>query len=417
MFRWLKKKIEKRDQSVETLDLLLRSGNTTPGYITKRKALNIPAVAAGINFIASTITTIPIRLYHRVDKDTVEEVATDERLKILNDEPENQMDATQFLKALVTDVILFGNGYAVVDRVGNTVQALYYVDPQYVNIVVGVDHVKKDAWITVDARAIDPYKVMRVTLDSVDGVTGRGILKRNPILFQAMYNALEYENNSISTGTKRGFLSSKVKLAKDALEAVKAAWKKLTSNGSSNDMVILNEGISFEPINSTATENQLNENKKTNADLVYGMMGLSSELFSNPTNETYNNAIKTGVLPILRILESAFNKALLLEIEKGSYFFKFDTSNVLRSTLLERYQGYELALKNGWLQVDEVRKMENLPPLGLDFVKLGLADVLYYPKTHETYTSNTNATASLTGDGHSGGKGGDENNENRDPSE
>ena len=414
MFRWLKKKIEKRDQSVETLDLLLRSGNTTPGYITKRKALNIPAVAAGINFIASTITTIPIRLYHRVDKDTVEEVATDERLKILNDEPENQMDATQFLKALVTDVILFGNGYAVVDRAGNTVQALYYVDPQYVNIVVGVDHVKKDAWITVDARAIDPYKVMRVTLDSVDGVTGRGILKRNPILFQAMYNALEYENNSISTGTKRGFLSSKVKLAKDALEAVKAAWKKLTSNGSSNDMVILNEGISFEPINSTATENQLNENKKTNADLVYGMMGLSSELFSNPTNETYNNAIKTGVLPILRVLESAFNKALLLEIEKGSYFFKFDTSNVLRSTLLERYQGYELALKNGWLQVDEVRKMENLPPLGLDFVKLGLADVLYYPKTHETYT---HATASLTGDGHSGGKGGDENNENRDPSE
>ncbi|WP_370821055.1 phage portal protein [Acidaminococcus massiliensis] len=417
MFRWLKKKIEKRDQSVETLDLLLRSGNTTPGYITKRKALNIPAVAAGINFIASTITTIPIRLYHRVDKDTVEEVATDERLKILNDEPENQMDATQFLKALVTDVILFGNGYAVVDRAGNTVQALYYVDPQYVNIVVGVDHVKKDAWITIDARAIDPYKVMRVTLDSVDGVTGRGILKRNPIVFQAMYNALEYENNSISTGTKRGFLSSKAKLAKDALEAVKAAWKKLTSNGSSNDMVILNEGISFEPINSTATENQLNENKKTNADLVYGMMGLSSELFSNPTNETYNNAIKTGVLPILRTLESAFNKALLLEIEKGSYFFKFDTSNVLRSTLLERYQGYELALKNGWLQVDEVRKMENLPPLGLDFVKLGLADVLYYPKTHKTYTPNTNATASLTGDGHSGGKGGDENNENRDPSE
>ena len=399
MFRWLKKKIEKRDQSAETLDLLLRAGNTTPGYITKRKALNIPAVAAGINFIASTITTIPIRLYHRVDKDTVEEVATDERLKILNDEPENQMDATQFLKALVTDVILFGNGYAVVERAGNTVQALYYVDPQYVNIVVGADHVKKDAWITVDARAIDPYKVMRV------------------ILFQAMYNAVEYVNNSISTGTKRGFLSSNVKLAKDALEAVKAAWKKLTSNGSSNDMVILNEGISFEPINSTATENQLNENKKTNADLVYGMMGLSSELFSNPTNETYNNAIKTGVLPILRTLESAFNKALLLEIEKGSYFFKFDTSNVLRSTLLERYQGYELALKNGWLQVDEVRKMENLPPLGLDFVKLGLADVLYYPKTHETYTPNTNATASLTGDGHSGGKGGDENNENRDPSE
>lgn len=417
MFRWLKKKMERRNQGEETLDLLLRSGDNLLDYITKQKALNIPAVAAGVDFITSTVTTIPIRLYHRVDKDTIEEVENDERLRILNDEPENQMDSAQFLKALTTDVILLGNGYAVVDRIGNRVQALYYVDPQYVNVVSGIDHVKKEAWITVDSRVMDPYKVMRVTLDSTDGVTGRGILKRNPILFQAMYNALKYENNSISTGTKRGFLCSKAKLAKDAWAAAKAAWKKLTANGASNDLVILNEGISFQPINSTATENQLNENKISNSDLVYSMMGLSSELFSKPTNETYNNAIKMGVLPILRALESAFNKALLLEIEKGSYFFKFDTTNVLRSTLLERYQGYELALKSGWLQVDEVRKMENLPPLGLDFVKLGLADVLYWPKTRKIYAPNTNATTSLIGNIHSEEKGGDEKDEDRDPSE
>ena len=94
-------------------------------------------------------------------------------------------------------------------------------------------------------------------------------------------------------------------------------------------------------------------------------------------------------------MENAFNKFLLLEREKKEYFFLFDTSSILKMTMLERYQGYEIALKNGWLQVDEVRKMENMPPLGLDFVKLGLGDVLYDPKDKQIYALNTNAAYKL----------------------
>ena len=41
------------------------------------------------------------------------------------------------------------------------------------------------------------------------------------------------------------------------------------------------------------------------------------------------------------------------------------------------------------MQVDEVRKKENLESFKLDFIKLGLQDVLYYPETGEIYTPNT----------------------------
>lgn len=39
--------------------------------------------------------------------------------------------------------------------------------------------------------------------------------------------------------------------------------------------------------------------------------------------------------------------------------------------------------------------MEGLPPLGLDFVKLGLNDVLYYPQKGQVYTPNTNQTVDV----------------------
>lgn len=47
------------------------------------------------------------------------------------------------------------------------------------------------------------------------------------------------------------------------------------------------------------------------------------------------------------------------------------------------------------MQVDEVRTMEKLPSFDLDFVKLGLQDVLYFPKSDEVYTPNTNKKVSI----------------------
>ena len=48
------------------------------------------------------------------------------------------------------------------------------------------------------------------------------------------------------------------------------------------------------------------------------------------------------------------------------------------------------------MQIDEVRYREDLEPLELDFIKLGLQDVLYNPKTKEIYTPNTNKTTNIT---------------------
>jgi hypothetical protein len=100
-------------------------------------------------------------------------------------------------------------------------------------------------------------------------------------------------------------------------------------------------------------------------------------------------------LPILKAFEAALNKDLLLESEKGSFYFAFDTKELLKGDMLKRYQAYEIAIKNGFMQWDEVRYQEDLEPYGLDFIKLGLQDVLYNLKTKEIYTPNTNKTSNM----------------------
>ena len=58
-----------------------------------------------------------------------------------------------------------------------------------------------------------------------------------------------------------------------------------------------------------------------------------------------------------------------------------------------------MAVKNGIMQVDEVREKENLPALNMPFLKLGLQDVLYDPVNGEIYTPNTDKWGSLRSGG------------------
>ncbi|SFD27045.1 hypothetical protein [Ruminococcus albus] len=47
------------------------------------------------------------------------------------------------------------------------------------------------------------------------------------------------------------------------------------------------------------------------------------------------------------------------------------------------------------MQADEVRYKEDMPALGLNWIRLGLDDVLYDPKTKTIYTPNTNASVKV----------------------
>ena len=86
----------------------------------------------------------------------------------------------------------------------------------------------------------------------------------------------------------------------------------------------------------------------------------------------------------------------MLESEKEQgYYWAFDTKELTRGSLKERYDAYEIAVRNNILQVDEIRREEDYEPLGFNFIKLGLQDVLLNPETLEVFTPNTGQTKNL----------------------
>ena len=90
--------------------------------------------------------------------------------------------------------------------------------------------------------------------------------------------------------------------------------------------------------------------------------------------------------------------------------FEIDMDALDGTEMLARYQAYEVAIRNGWMQLDEVRYDEGRNPLGLKFIRLGLDTVIYDPESRMIYTPNTKEWASIDQ------KGGGEPIAGRDPS-
>lgn len=372
-----------------TEDVLLRAllGGSS---ITKKEALNIPSVKSCINFISDTVSMIPIKLYTEKNG-KADEVKNDNRVKLLNDDTGDTLDAVQFWRALITDYFLGKGGYAYINKHRNKVVSLHYVDEEQISINKNVDPIFKDYDILVHGRKYYPHEFVKLLRNTKDGAEGVSIIEENNLMLSVAYNSLVFEETLVKKGgNKKGFVKSAKKLTDTAIAALKEAWRKLYSNNSDN-VVILNEGLEFQEASNTSVEMQLNENKKSNADEICKIFNIPVNIINGTaTSKEYTNAFKMGVMPVLRVIECALNRELLLEKEKSSFYFAFDTKEMLKGDLKERFEAYKVAIDSNFLQIDEVRFMENLPALGLDWIKLGLDSVLYDIKNKTIYTPNTN---------------------------
>lgn len=395
---WRKK--ETREDTLTLEDLLLQAG-IKQDNITRDMALNIPTLSGCVELISNTVASLPIKLYQELDG-KVNEIKDDIRLKLLNDDTGDTLDAFQFKKAMVQDYLLMGNGYAYIKREKGAFESLHYVKQESASININADPIFKQYDILVNGENYKPYEFIKLLRNSRDGATGTGIVESNNKLLAVAYNSLDYENILAKTGgNKKGFIKALSKLTDEAIAQLKEQWNKMYSKNSEN-CVVLNNGLEFQESSSTPTELQMNENKVSNGNEICKILNVPPSMITGDgkANESdYEKFVKMAILPILNSFISALNRDFLLDKEKKSFYFAFDIKELLKGDILKRFQAYEIALKNGFLGVNEVRYEEDKPEIEAfnDVIKLGLSDVLYNTKTGDIYTPNTDKSSNMKG--------------------
>ena len=381
---------EKREQYVITVDDIL-GRNLSMSEITVEQALNVPALSSCVDFISQKVAELPVKLYRETESNTTEEVKNDRRVSLLNDETGDLLDCYQLKQAVVRDMLLGGTGYIYPEWRRNDVVSLRYVDRKYVSYNINSDPIYKKADYIIYGQTYRDDELIRVCRNTKNGIYGVGFVEEHNQILTVAYKSLLYEKSLVAKGgNKKGFLKSAKRMDEKAMENLKKQWRELYDNNGSN-MIVLNEGLDFKESSNTSVEMQLQENKRTNNELICQLFGLSGDVLSGKaSDEQYVTAIKTAVVPVVTAFQTALNKGLLLPSERKSMYFVLDMTELLKGDILKRYQAYQIGLASSFLQIDDVRYKEDLEPLGFKWIKLGLNDVLLDTKDGTIYTPNTN---------------------------
>jgi len=396
---WPFKKTEKRTYSLETdsirLNDVLLSAWLSKGVIDLEKAMNIPTFAGCVGRICDTVSIIPIRLYHR-QGESVECLDSDPRVGLLNNDTRDTLTGSDFKRAMVYDYLTNKGGYAYINKSGGHWVSLNYVEADKVSFLENTDPIMKDYKIMVNGKTYEGYRFLKLLRRTRNGYEGISAVDEYQDALRVGYNTLIFENNMLKRGgNKKGFLQSDHKLTQQAVDQLKAAFDKLYADDKEN-AIVLNDGVKFQEASNTAVESQLAENKKQNALDICKLFAIPPALLSGGASERdWLSFVQYCIMPIMNAFSVALNRDLLLEREKADYYFAPDVTELTKGDIKTRFEAWGVAIKNGFMQVDEVRKKENLESLEMPFLKLGLQDVLYDPETGGIYTPNTGLWGSI----------------------
>lgn len=351
--------------------------------IDRKKALMVPAVSGAVDLVSSMVASMPVKLY-KVKQGKVEEVRNDDRINFLNNDTGDTLNAFELKKAMVSDYLLGRGGYCFIDRNKNDVIGLHYVSDVYITILRNYQPIFKNFFILVEGQQYEPYQFIKLLRNTQDGAEGVGLTVEVSKAIETAYSTLLYQLALVQTGgNKKGFLKAKNHLTQDNIDLLKKAWKKLYSNSEEN-IVILNDGLEFQEASNNSIEMQLNQSKRTLQDEINNIF----HIYPNDFWRTFKEAI----YPIVKAFETALNRDLLLENEKGDFFFEFDVKEIIKANITERYTAYKTAKETGFMTINEIRRAENMNYVeGLDVVNVGLGAVLFDVKTGKYYTPNTDS--------------------------
>jgi HK97 family phage portal protein len=148
-------------------------------------------------------------------------------------------------------------------------------------------------------------------------------------------------------------------------------WRAGGSGPNRHKDRLLKYGLKYTPIPQRNDEAQfLDTLKEVNAKVcrlwnmpphLVGM--LDKATFSNIEQQSIEYVMHT-LAPWIAAWEQAAGRDLLIGADRDRYFVEFNVAGLLRGDLRTRWASYATGRQWGWLSINDVRRLENMDPIG-----------------------------------------------------
>ena len=163
----------------------------------------------------------------------------------------------------------------------------------------------------------------------------------------------------------KGYLRTKSKVNEAIAAEAKQNWR---ASGTAGDIKVIGNDLEYVPLDMKPADLQFLETQKFDTTQIARLLGIPASIMLaavDGSNLTYSNIEQSWIefadytlAAYAGEIEELFNRLL----PRGRTA-SFDWDSSRRADMSDRFNAYKTALESGWMEVNEVRAREALPPL------------------------------------------------------
>lgn len=281
--------------------------------------------------------------------------------------PDPFISRAAWIEQSIVSLASTGNAYwEIIRDASGEVASLPVLNPLDVRIHTNrAGHVVRYSY---HGRPIPRSRMQHATLMRVPGTAyGLGPIQAAQPDLRGALDTRDYASNWFDQGGQpNGILKSEQALNPDSAQKAKEQFK--TSGAAKHDVLVLGQGLSYQPIFLSPKDVQFIESQEFSVTSIARMFGVPASLMLaavEGNSQTYSN-VEQDWLAYVRFTLMGY----LVEIEEaltslmpGRQQAKFNVEALLRADTTTRYQSYKTAIEAGFQTINEVRDLENLEPI------------------------------------------------------
>lgn len=345
--------------------------------VNNESAMGVAAFRACVTLLAESIAQLPCELYRRT-ADGGRERATDHPVYSLIHSTPNRKDTSfEYYEQAQGSLGIEGNHVALIERDSyGYPKELIPVNFNKVKVLKGTDGLPYYRMLDYN-ETVPMHMIHHIKHFSLDGYVGLSPLQTNT---DTIGLAIATEQHAAAVFQRGATMSGVIERPETAsaisdqakVDALLNKFTERHGGGLRNafSVALLQEGMQYKQLAMDNEKAQLIESRGFGVIEVCRLYKVPPHMIQHLDKASFNNIEHQGLqyviytlLPWVKRHEAAMMRDLLLPEERNDYYIEFNISGLLRGDQKSRYEAYAIGRNWGWLSVNDIRRLENMPPI------------------------------------------------------
>ena len=345
--------------------------------VNTASVLGLAAAWACVNLLAGTIASLPLMVYRT--RNGARTVASDHPLyRILHDSPNADQTALDFWEFVCASLELHGNAYAEVVRArnGRIIALGVPITPELVTVRRLDTGALEYEWVDQGRRIIAGQdRVLHIRGFGGNPLGGLSTLSSGRQSFGLAQAIERASGDTFRNGVRpSGLLKTADTLTIDQRkQAEELLQEKFAGAINAGRPMLLDRGMDWVQLSISPEDAQMLQSRAFSVEEVCRFFGVPPFMVGHTEKTTsWGTGLEQQTLGFqkftlrrrLKRIEQALEKQLLSVADRlAGITIEFNLEGLLRADSAARASFYQLMLTNGVMTINEVRSLENLPPV------------------------------------------------------